>query len=242
MFYKNFTQDYEDIFPYRENVFSFLQSYTSINSPNILDIGCGTGHYTHKFSQKGYHATGIDLNKEMILHAKNSYPKTTFNILDLKNINDLNISFDTVYSTGNVIAHISKSELLIFLKNLKYIMQDGGMWIFQVLNFDYICTLNFYNLPIIETKQRIFKRWYTEIKDTDLQFNTQLINKTNNQTLFKDTITLYPMKSKEYIDLHYSNGFKLKEQFASYLKEDYIKEKESANILVFQLQKETINE
>jgi len=35
-----------------------------------LDIGCGTGNYTHKFQKKGYSFIGIDPSKEMLKQAK----------------------------------------------------------------------------------------------------------------------------------------------------------------------------
>ncbi|MGB5376855.1 class I SAM-dependent methyltransferase [Muriicola sp.] len=35
-----------------------------------VDIGCGTGNYTHEFHKKGYSFIGIDPSKEMLLQAK----------------------------------------------------------------------------------------------------------------------------------------------------------------------------
>ncbi len=35
-----------------------------------LDIGCGTGNYTHEFQKKGYSFIGIDPSKEMLKQAK----------------------------------------------------------------------------------------------------------------------------------------------------------------------------
>lgn len=35
-----------------------------------LDIGCGTGNYTHELQKKGYSFIGVDPSKEMLKHAK----------------------------------------------------------------------------------------------------------------------------------------------------------------------------
>jgi len=36
----------------------------------VLDLGCGTGHYSIELAQKGLEVTGIDISEEMIAYAK----------------------------------------------------------------------------------------------------------------------------------------------------------------------------
>jgi len=36
----------------------------------LLEIGCGTGHWSAFFSAKGYHVTGVDISERMLVKAK----------------------------------------------------------------------------------------------------------------------------------------------------------------------------
>lgn len=45
-----------------------------------LDIGCGTGNYTHKLQQKGFHFIGIDPSKKMLEKAKQKNSNITWKL------------------------------------------------------------------------------------------------------------------------------------------------------------------
>jgi 2-polyprenyl-3-methyl-5-hydroxy-6-metoxy-1,4-benzoquinol methylase len=235
MFYTDFAEDYEKIFPYSDKVYSFLKSYISDTTAEILDIGCATGHYCGKFTSDGLKATGIDLDSQMIETAKHYYADSRFNVLNLTQIAKLNQGFDFVYSTGNVIAHVSPADLNSFLDSLKMKMKQSGIWIFQVINWDYIVTLKEFDFPLIETDSRIFQRKYTDIGLESLIFNTELKNKSDGVSVFKDSVKMYPLSSNEYIKMHKNKGFKLLGHFSDYSKKEYSPSMFSANIFVFQL-------
>jgi trans-aconitate methyltransferase len=44
----------------------------------ILDLGCGTGHLTHKIAMSGARVTGIDSSPDMIAQAQHNYPDVPF--------------------------------------------------------------------------------------------------------------------------------------------------------------------
>ena len=144
MFYSKFSEDYEQIFPFNEKIYFFLKSFLPSANTSILDIGCATGHYCGKFTADGYNISGIDLDQGMIQTAVGKYPGVNFKVLNLVDIASLNTGFGMVYSTGNVMAHISIAEFKIFLSSLKRKMPGGGIWIFQVINWDYILQQNSY--------------------------------------------------------------------------------------------------
>ena len=45
-----------------------------------LDIGCGTGNYTHEFQKRGFQFIGIDPSMEMLKQAKLKNPKVVWHI------------------------------------------------------------------------------------------------------------------------------------------------------------------
>ena len=59
-----------------ERVVSLLESL-ALDRPQILDLGCGIGWFSHEFSRFG-EVTGIDLSDHAIAQAKARYPGITF--------------------------------------------------------------------------------------------------------------------------------------------------------------------
>ena len=237
MFYSKFSEDYEQIFPFNEKVFSFIKEYLPSNNTNILDIGCATGHYCGKFAGDGYKITGIDLDPDMIRTAAGTYPDVNFKVLNLVDIASLNIKFGMVYSTGNVMAHVSIDDFKSFLTSLKKNMSDSGIWIFQVINWDYILQLDSYTFSEIETKEKIFLRHYSDINKNTLIFNTELKDKNSGKIVFKDKVTMYPVPSEKYLSLHKEAGFELLGHYADYGKSTFNSRNFSADIYVFKLTK-----
>lgn len=235
MFYKNFADDYEKIFPFREITFQFLKSFLTSPEAKIIDIGCATGHYCGRFSKEGYSVSGIDLDAEMIRTARKNYRSSDFSVLNLTDIDSIDGTFDMVYSTGNVLAHVDETCLKLFLSSIKQKMNSTGTWIFQVINWDYILKLKEFDFPVIETETKEFIRKYTDISEKELTFHTELINKKDRDSVFKDSVKMYPLPSDKYINIHKSEGFKLVGHFADFSKKTFNSGNFSADIYVFSL-------
>ena len=109
-FYSKFSTYYEKIFPFKKAKFAFLESYVTATGPSVLDVGCGTGHFAGKFAESGARASGIDLDEQMISYAKAHYPAATFSALNMVDVKTLDQSFDLIFSVGNVVSHLSKTE------------------------------------------------------------------------------------------------------------------------------------
>jgi len=237
MFYSKFAEDYEQIFPFSPKVFSFLKGYLSSNGKKILDIGCASGHYCGRFAEEGYKITGIDLDADMISTALRTYPDVDFKVMDLLDIGLINTKFNMVYSTGNVMAHVSNQQFRNFLQALKKNLSDRGIWIFQVINWDYILAQKNFTFSEIETKERIFLRHYSNITANTLVFNTELKDKTSGRIVFNDRVTMYPVPSEKYFTIHKDAGFEFLGHYSDYGKSPFISSNFSADIYVFRLNK-----
>ena len=233
MFYSDFAEDYEQIFPLQEKVFSFLKNYAASGNSAVLDIGCATGHYCGRFIEDGYRVTGIDLDTGMIQAARQKYPDPVFKVMNLMDLAHVGGIFELVYSIGNVMAHVSESSFSHFLQLLKEKMHNDSVWIFQVINWDYILGKQNFTFPVIETADKLFLRTYTDITNSSLSFNTRLKRKISGEIIFEDSVTLYPVPSERYISFHREAGFKLTGHYADFGKATFDKDTFSAGIYVF---------
>jgi len=219
--YSKFAPYYEQIFPYREATYQFLKSFVPQRGSKILDAGCGNGHYAGAFSSDGYPATGIDLDKEMIDAASRQHPSARFEVIDLREIANLEQKFDLVFCIGNTAAHIRQDQFRDFLGKLNTCLTVGATWIVQVVNWDFILQNASFRFPQIRIAgdTLIFLREYRDISSCSLTFHTTL--KSLNAILFEESVTLYPIRQNELIDAHLSNGFELIGHFSDYIRNEF---------------------
>ncbi|MBQ4541786.1 MAG: class I SAM-dependent methyltransferase [Clostridia bacterium] len=97
----------------------------------ILDLGCGMGHYSNYMSQKGFKVTGVDFSSKMIDIAKANFKGIDFIVGDICNLEILqNKKFDGIV-VAYVLQHLSKQEVLNFFKNLnQYLKPDAKILLF----------------------------------------------------------------------------------------------------------------
>lgn len=200
----------------------------------VLDIGCGTGHYTQAFAEAGFSATGIDLNGDMIDAARKKYPHCRFRVMDMREISRLEKKFNLIFALGNVVAHLPGIDLNQFLEGVKSCLAGVGLWIFQTVNWDYILAQRQYTFPVkrIETTGLVFHREYDPLSSDKVMFKTSL--KSGNDILFTDSAPLYPVTSADYIRLHREIGFKMAGHYADFHKNPYSSSDDKANIMVHQ--------
>ncbi|PIE35126.1 hypothetical protein CSA56_05450, partial [candidate division KSB3 bacterium] len=67
---------YDTAFQFRsaEDTVDFIEEcvrmYTHIPVRSILDVACGTGHYTLEFARRGYRIQGVDMNDDICQYAR----------------------------------------------------------------------------------------------------------------------------------------------------------------------------
>ncbi len=217
-FYSKFSEYYERVFPFREEVWRFLKKYAGSPGNALLDVGCGPGHYCGRFASEGFSALGIDLDEAMIAEAQQRYPEAAFRCLDMQRVDEAGGPFDCIWSIGNVMAHLPADELAPFISKIHKLLKPGGYWIMQVMNWDALAGLTDYDFPVrtIDANGSIatFHRRYSSITHKSLHFSFSLRNE--DLTMFEETVTLYPVAIDRYRTLHEEAGFRCKGMFSDF--------------------------
>jgi trans-aconitate methyltransferase len=91
----------------------------------ILDLGCGTGHLTSKIAESGAQVIGVDRSTEMILAAREAYPKITFAVVDAKELKFIE-EFDAVFS--NAVLHWIHEPAQV-LAGVRKALRPGGRFV-----------------------------------------------------------------------------------------------------------------
>ena len=112
-----------------ERLFSYDQ--VPVNG-DVLELGCGEGHYARLLAEKGYQVLGVDISPTAIAWAKEKTQKTgvdvDYLVLDLAKPNVLsNKSFDLI-ADGNCIHCIIGSDRQIFLANVHRLLKAKGVF------------------------------------------------------------------------------------------------------------------
>jgi SAM-dependent methyltransferase len=232
-FYSQFAPYYEQVFPFRAEVYNFLNGLAPSQGARILDLGCGPGHYCGRFSLDGYIAEGVDLDSNMIAAATAAYPGPTFRCGDIAGPDAFRGRYHLIYSIGNVLSHLSHASIEILADQIFQALEYSGYWVFQVVNWDYLLTRKEYSFAEkkIEDGQVSFYRTYPKITEREAYFDVRLMSE--GKTLFQDRSTLYPMKSDSYDKLHLSRGFEFKGVYAGFDRSEFRKESDSGLVMVF---------
>lgn len=215
-FYSDFAGHYEKIFPYRKGVFEFLDDHLP-EGGRVLDIGCGTGRYCAALDGTGRRALGIDLDPGMIGEAEKMHAGGEFRILGMEDIKLLpTSSFRGVFCIGNVLPHLPAAGLGDFLDDVHRLLEPGGVWVFQTVNFDRLLDLAVFEFPdmVLKRDRLIFARSYRGIQTDRLEFHTRLTGPGGN--IFSGKVDLYPRTSVDYGVVHRDAGFERLGHFADY--------------------------
>jgi len=99
----------------------------------LMDVGCGTGHWSSFFASMGYRVTGIDISPKMIGMARAAVPECGFEIADACNLPFEDMSFDVVDSMATL-EFISDPAAAI--SEMARCTKSGGSLLIGTLNRD----------------------------------------------------------------------------------------------------------
>jgi trans-aconitate methyltransferase len=110
------------VFKYGEDLLKLLNPQ---KNELVIDLGCGTGHLTHKIAEAGALVTGIDNSAEMIEKARHEYPSLHF-----ERQNGINFKLDELVDAvfSNATLHwIPEKEKVIAA--VYYALKKGGRFV-----------------------------------------------------------------------------------------------------------------
>lgn len=226
-FYENISTYYDSIFPFKKATFAFLLESLDTVMPeggSVVDVACGSGSYAIGFSGYCQSVYGYDLDPFMIAKAneKNRYDNVTFKPLNMLDINKQGlVDVDMVYCIGNSIVHLGdEDQILRFFREAYEVLEQDGVFVVQIINYDRIITGNVTSLPTIVNDEDgvTFTRDYVLHKDK-VEFVTKLDIETDHMTeSFQQKVALLPLRSKEMKVLLEMAGFKSVEMFGDFKK------------------------
>ncbi|OHD20695.1 MAG: hypothetical protein A2086_03180 [Spirochaetes bacterium GWD1_27_9] len=216
-FYQSISNYYDYIFPYDVATINFITSFISKSqSKALLNIGCGTGILDIELAKKGFVVKAIDYDTDMIKIANDKIKdiilqnKPKFIQLDMKTIKNefTNQSFDIITCFGNTLVHLlDKNDIKEFLASVKSLLKQGGIFLLQIINYNYILNNNIKNLPLIDNDIITFERFYDYQKEKHLiNFKTILTIKKTGQKI-ENEIYLYPLVKEELEEYLQIAGF-----------------------------------
>jgi len=101
-----------------------------------LDLCCGAGTLLRLVCRHGYEATGVDLSKHQLAHARRNAPKATLHHSDICDL-DLRGRFDVITSIFDSLNYIlSARDLLRAFRRARRHLAPGGIFIFDVNTYE----------------------------------------------------------------------------------------------------------
>lgn len=92
----------------------------------VVDLGCGSGIFTHLLQQRGYRCFGVDLSPNLVALAKAKYSDIEFQIGDIEHLPFADASFDGVLLSG-VVHHLPERSLCA--AEVFRILRPGGKFV-----------------------------------------------------------------------------------------------------------------
>jgi len=102
----------------------------------LVDLACGTGSSTLPFARRGYRTAGVDLSAEMLSQARQKTAQNNLQVeffqQDLRCLN-LPGRFDLAVLFQDGLNYIlNKEELFLALGKINAVLNDGGLFIFDL--------------------------------------------------------------------------------------------------------------
>ena len=224
--YTRIADHYDLLFPLEAEVVSFLEQETaSLEIPfdRYLDVGCATGALLLAFSGKFRRLYGLDLDPALLsLAAKKLFPLDTGKTELLEaGMTDLDTlfpeeEFSVITCMGNTLPHLELPEFGPFLESVSRHLEGGGVFIFQIINYDRILDKALRGLPTLERGEVTFNRYYSLPKANGrIDFDT-ILTDPEEELEIENSVELTPVRKRQLEEYLYSAGFTRARFFGSF--------------------------
>lgn len=193
-FYTSIAEYYSEIFPFNPAQIAFVEKQMGVfDGKTLLDVGCATGELAFHLAGRGARVTAIDLNKSLLAKAREyrSHENVNYQWANMLHIARLfgRAKFDGVVCLGNTLVHLmNPMQMRDFFSGVLTVLRPGGIFVLQILNYDFIFQEKPSELPLIETGNILFKRTYQyEAGTREIIFNTCLTVKQTGETIENST-------------------------------------------------------
>ncbi len=123
-----YEDEFMDLEIYNETYDFFCNSLVE-NKPKILEIGCGPGNITKYLLSKrpDFNIFGIDISENMVELASKNNPGAIFEIMDSRNIRDLNTKFEGIVC-GFCLPYLSQSDCTELILDAYSLLVEKGLF------------------------------------------------------------------------------------------------------------------
>lgn len=144
MYYKNFAKIYDKFMSHCNyddwaQLIKDIIKENKIEGKHLLDLGCGTGETLVRLKDE-FECSGLDLSSDMLSIA-NKKLKNKGVKLYLGDMREFNTGekYDIIISLFDTVNHLSSlDDLDDLMKSIKESLNEGGIYIFDVINRDFM--------------------------------------------------------------------------------------------------------
>ena len=214
-FYNELSENYDDMLGFDKALLKrkdVLSKFIINDFKNAIDIGCGTGLDSISLALNGLNITAFDTSELMISKARQNAKDRDLNIrfisspFNKKNVLQVSKA-DIIVSLGNAFANIKENDLNKIIELSYSQLNEGGSFLFQVLNYDLIRKENKRIVNITGKNNKMYVRFY-DIEKKILRFNILTINSKNTSDYNLITTELYEYNKDWFSNALKNSGFR----------------------------------
>ena len=197
-----------------------LDTIGNYQDKTILDLGCGIGCFTLELANKAKKIVGIDISSKVINYAKENNLKDNieYYVHDITKLNDINESFDIIFS-DMVFNYIEDYDKL--LNDINQHLNKNGLLVFSQVH------------PI-STASLGESRWITDNNQLKFQLDNYCNISKRKRNYFDGTFNFYHRRFEELINIALKNKFIIEALYEPYITE---KEYNRPSFLIIKLRK-----
>ncbi len=144
----------------------------------ILDLGCASGEHSRFLASEGFQVVGVDVSEASLELARETKANGDVRFVrgDIREIDQLvSPGFSGAISLGNTLVHlVREADLSRALEALASVLSEGGVFLFQILNYVRLREKKVRYLPLnfvqVEGEERVFLRLMDFLPDGRVRF------------------------------------------------------------------------